>query len=64
MKPTIALVAVVFTLGLGACSTAKKPTKEVTLQACCSSNEADKTVLLQDQFEPGGRVIRPTPAGG
>lgn len=66
MKLTIAFVAVVLTLGLGACSTSKVPTREVTLQACCSSNEPDKTVLLQDSFEPGGRVVRLTPstAGG
>lgn len=58
MKLTIAFFSVVLTLGFGACSTAKIATKEVTLTACCASNEPDKTVLLQDQFEPGGRVVR------
>lgn len=58
MKLTFAFLSIVLTLGFGACSTAKIATKEVTLQACCSSNEPDKVVLLQDSFEPGGRVVR------
>jgi len=58
MKLTIAFLSIVLTLGFGACSTAKIATKEVNLVACCASNEPDKTVLLQDSFEPGGRVVR------
>ena len=58
MKLTIAFLSIVLILGFGACSTAKVPTKEVTLVACCSSNEPDKDVYLQDSFEPGGRVVR------
>lgn len=58
MKLAIAFLAIIVTLGFGACSTAKIPTREVTLVACCASNEPDKDVLLQDSFEPGGRVVR------
>jgi len=58
MKLTIAFLSIILTLGFGACSTSKMPTKEVTLTACCASNEPDKVVLLQDSFEPGGRVVR------
>jgi hypothetical protein len=61
MKTTVALFSIVLTLGFGACSTAKVATKEVTLVACCSSNEPDKQGMLQDSFEPGGRVVRLVP---
>ena len=39
-------------------SSTKVATREVTLVACCASNEPDKVVDLQDSFEPGGRVVR------
>ena len=58
MKLTIAFLSIILTLGLGACSTAQKPTKEAILVSCCSSHLPDKTVLLQDSFVPGGRVVR------
>jgi hypothetical protein len=61
MKLTIAFLSIIVALSFGACSTAKKPTREVTLVACCASNEPDKDVLLQDSFEPGGRVVRLAP---
>lgn len=58
MKLTIAFLSIILTLGFGACSSTKVATREVTLTACCASNEPDKDVLLQDSFEPGGRVVR------
>ena len=61
MKLTIAFLSIILTLGFGACSTAKVATREVTLVACCASNEPDKVVDLQDSWEPGGRVVRLVP---
>ena len=58
MKLTIAFLSIILTLGLGACSTCQKPTKEAILVPCCSSLEKEKVVLLQDSFVPGGRVVR------
>lgn len=58
MKLTIAFLSIILTLGLGACSTCKKPTKEAILVSCCATHAPDKVVLLQDSFEPGGRVVR------
>ena len=58
MKLTVAFLSIILTLGFGACSTAKVATKQVTLVACCATGEPDKDVLLQDSFEPGGRVVR------
>ena len=61
MKLTITFSALVLALTLGACSTAKKPTREVTLVPCCATGDPEKVVLLQDSFEPGGRVVRLAP---
>ena len=59
MKLTAAFLSMILCVGFGACSTV--PTKTVTLVPCCSSGESEKTVLLQDSWTPGGRVVRLTP---
>jgi hypothetical protein len=64
MKLTIAFLSLVLSLGFGACSTSKTATRTVILKPCCATGEADKVVLLQDSFEPGGRVVRLTQSGG
>ncbi len=56
MKQTIAVLSIILTLGFGACSTT--PSKKVTLTPCCATGEPDKAAILQDSFEPGGRVVR------
>ncbi len=61
MKLTITFFSIILTLGLGACTTAPKPTKEVILTSCCATGEPDKVVLLQDSWAPGGRVVRLAP---
>jgi hypothetical protein len=61
MKLTVAFFSIIFTVGFGACSSTKIPSKEVTLVPCCASNEAEKTVILQDSWEEGGRVVRLAP---
>jgi hypothetical protein len=61
MKLTVAFLSIILTVGFGACSTAKIATKEVILTPCCATGEPDKVVLLQDSFEPGGRVVRLAP---
>jgi hypothetical protein len=59
MKLTVAFFSIILTVGFGACSTV--PTKKVTLVPCCTSGEAEKTVLLQDSWAEGGRVVRLAP---
>jgi len=56
MKQTIAFFSIILTLGFGACSTT--PSRKVTLTPCCATGEPDQVVILQDSFEPGGRVVR------
>ena len=59
MKLTIAFLAIILTLGFGACSTAKTGTRPVTLSQCFCSNEPDKAVLLEENsYAPEGRVVR------
>jgi hypothetical protein len=59
MKPTIALLSIILTLGLGACSTCKTGTKVVTLVPCCASTDPAKDVLLEENsFAPADRVVR------
>jgi len=58
MKLTIAFLSIVTILSFGACSTDKKPTKEVGFTPCCATGQPEKTVMLQDSFEPGGTVVR------
>ena len=58
MKPIITLLAIILTLGLGACSTCQKPPRECILSACCATSDPDKHVMLHDSFDPEGRVVR------
>ena len=58
MKLIIAFFAVLVTLGFGACSTDKQPTKVAIFTPCCMTGQPEKTVLHQDSWEPGGTVVR------
>ncbi len=62
MKLTIAFLAIVLTLGFGACSTPAP--KEVSFTPCCATGAPAKDVTLIGPWEPGGTVVRltsPTP---
>jgi hypothetical protein len=61
MKLTLAFLSLLLTLGLGACTTAAKATRQVTLEPCCATAAPGTVVLLQDSFTPGGRVVRLAP---
>jgi hypothetical protein len=61
MKLTAAFLSIVFTVGFGACTSSKIASKEVTLVPCCADGGPEKTVILQDSFEEGGRVVRLAP---
>ena len=58
MKLTVAFLTIIVSLGFGACSTDKQPTKVAIFHPCCMGHDPDKEVLLQDSWEPGGTVVR------
>ncbi len=58
MKLAAAFLAIIVTLGLGACTTAPVATKEVNFVPCCATHQPDKIVLLEDSFAEGGTVVR------
>ena len=60
MKLTIALLAIILTLGFGACSTLPTSAKEASFTPCCATGAPAKDVTLIGSFEPGGTVVRLT----
>ncbi len=59
MKLAIAFSSLLVALGLGACSTLKTGTREVTLVPCCATKAPAKDVILQENsFAPADRVVR------
>jgi hypothetical protein len=58
MKLILAFLAIVVTLGFGACTSAPVATKTVVFTPCCATHQPDKEVLLTDSFAPGGTVVR------
>jgi uncharacterized lipoprotein YmbA len=57
MKPLIALLAIVLTLGLGACSSPQAAPKKVTLGSC-APGDPGKPAILHDSYAEEGRVVR------
>lgn len=57
MKPIIAVLSIIVTLGLGACSTAQVAPKKVTLTTC-TPGDPGKPAILHDSYAEEGRVVR------
>lgn len=60
MKLTIALLAIILTLGFGACSTITTAPKVVSFTPCCATGSPAKDVTLIGSFDSGGTVVRLT----
>ncbi len=58
MKLTFAFLAILLTLGFGACSSYKTGEKPVILGTCVPPDEGKVAILKENSFEPGGRVVR------
>ena len=57
MKLAVAFLAIIVTLGFGACSTDHPAAKEVIFNPCCMTVGAQpKDVTLIGSFEPGTNV--------
>lgn len=57
MKQAIALIAIVFTFAIGACSS-KNGSKPVMLATCAKGDAGKKVILQENSYAPGGRVVR------
>ena len=60
MKLTLALLAIITTLGFGACSTVTTTPKVVSFTPCCATGSPAKDVTLIGSFDSGGTVVRLT----
>ena len=58
MKQAIALIAIVLTFAMGACSSSKSGSKPVMLATCAKGDAGKKVILQENSYAPGGRVVR------